>query len=223
MHSSSASTAQVPSLRTVAAQVFTEAKRAFLQKASGFTFHVDQTDDALFAVAVMDRTALFNQLVTDYHAPLYRFAQSLCRRQGMAEDLVQQTYLQWAKKGHQLIDSGKAKTWLFTTLYREWLGIARKEQRFQVVEFDAEIHGEADLPEDDPPAVSPAQLQAALDEMDVTYRAPLVLFYLKELSYREISETLDVPIGTVMSRLSRAKDALRKVLKRTTIVSIQEK
>jgi RNA polymerase sigma-70 factor (ECF subfamily) len=60
--------------------------------------------------------------------------------------------------------------------------------------------------------VDAATLQHALDQLEENYRAPLVLFYLRELSYRDIAETLGIPIGTVMSRLSRAKDALKKLL-----------
>jgi RNA polymerase sigma factor (sigma-70 family) len=177
-------------------------------------FAVDRRRDAAFATSPMEAAPDFNQLVADYYAPLFRFAQSLCRRQGLAEDLVQQTYLQWAKKGHSLKDMSKAKTWLFTTLYREWLGIAKKEQRFEVVEFEPEIHGSEVEEEPEPLPVNASQLQAALEELEVNQRAPLVLFYLKELSYREISETLGVPIGTVMSRLSRAKNSLRAIINR---------
>lgn len=174
-------------------------------------FAVDQRADAPSHERRTTVTPDFSQLITDHYAGLYRFAQSMCRRQGMAEDLVQQTFLQWARQGHMLRDTSKAKTWLYTTIYREWLAIARKEQKHSEIEFEPEIHGGVDEPQDEP-EVDSQTLRAALDQLDENHRAPLVLFYLRELSYKEIAETLGTPIGTVMSRLSRAKDALRKLL-----------
>ncbi len=175
---------------------------------------VDHPCGHLFVEAVIEDRSDFQQLVDEYYVGLYRFAQSLCRRQGMAEDLVQQTYLQWARKGSALRDLTKVKSWLYTTLYREWLAIARKEKRFEAVEFDPEMHALEEEEIKEEPRVDSQQLQKALAELDDSYRTPLVMFYLKELSYREIAEVLQVPIGTVMSRLSRAKDALRRVLTR---------
>ena len=69
--------------------------------------------------------------------PLYRFALSLSRRESDAADLTQQTFLLWAKKGHQLRDPGKVKTWLFTSLYREFLGRKRQQDRFVESESSA--------------------------------------------------------------------------------------
>lgn len=156
----------------------------------------------------------FEEIVDAHYMGLYRFALSLCKQEATAQDLVQQTFLQWAKKGHELRDASKVKTWLFTTIYREFLNAARREKKFEQVAFDAEIHG-GTLDEDGepPPRVDGVTLQLALDRLDPNYRAPLVLFYLKELSYRDIAEALSLPIGTVMSRLSRAKDALRRILR----------
>lgn len=156
----------------------------------------------------------FQQIVDAHYPGLHRFALSMCRREDVAEDLVQQTFLQWARKGHTLRDGGKVKTWLFTTLYREWLGQARREARHPEIEFEPDLHG-VDGPEEDTPEphVDSATLHAALERLDPGHRAPLVLFYLKELSYREIADTLGLPIGTVMSRLSRAKDSLRSILR----------
>jgi RNA polymerase sigma-70 factor (ECF subfamily) len=59
-----------------------------------------------------------------YYEPLYQFAFSLARDEADACDLTQQTFCIWAAKGHQLRDASKVKTWLFTTLHREFLGIA---------------------------------------------------------------------------------------------------
>jgi RNA polymerase sigma-70 factor (ECF subfamily) len=164
---------------------------------------------------MMDSPPNFEQIVEDHYQGLYRFALSMCRSESTAQDLVQQTFLQWAKKGHTLREASKVKTWLFTTIYREWLGIARKQKKHEEIEFEPELHG---APQDDDPGEEPRfdalMLNSALEQLDPAYRAPLVLFYMKELSYRDIAETLGVPVGTVMSRLSRAKDKLRAILHR---------
>jgi RNA polymerase sigma factor (sigma-70 family) len=164
---------------------------------------------------VTDSVPSFEQIVDAHYQGLYRFAMSMCRREATAQDLVQQTFLQWAKKGHTLRDASKVKTWLFTTIYREWLGVARREKKYEEVEFEPDQHGATQHHDDgEDPRVDSVTLQTALEELEPNYRAPLVLFYLKELSYRDIAETLGVPIGTVMSRLSRAKDSLRTILRR---------
>src|ERR1044071_1030074 len=78
----------------------------------------------------------FEQMVEVYYMPLYRFALSLSREPCDAADLTQQTFLLWAAKGHQLREQSKVKTWLFTTLYREFLRCARK--RDQQLDCDRE-------------------------------------------------------------------------------------
>jgi RNA polymerase sigma factor (sigma-70 family) len=163
---------------------------------------------------VTDSVPSFEQIVDAHYQSLYRFALSMCRRDAMAQDMVQQTFLQWAKKGHTLRDASKVKSWLYTTIYREWLATARHEKKFEEVEFEPDLHGTShDHDDDESPRVDSATLHQALAQLDANFRAPLVLFYLKELSYREIAETLGIPIGTVMSRLSRAKDNLRMILR----------
>lgn len=154
----------------------------------------------------------FEQLVDDHYQGLYRFALSLSQRTSEAEDLTQQTFMRWAEKGHQLRERNKAKTWLFTTLYREFLGGQRRMVRFPHTELEESAH---ELPSIEPDTVQKMDgkaVVAALGELDENYKAPLTLFYLQEHSYQEIAEILDVPIGTVMSRLSRGKDQLRAKL-----------
>lgn len=155
----------------------------------------------------------FERIVDAHYMSLYRFAMSMCKREAMAKDLVQQTFLLWAKKGHSIRDTTKVKTWLFTTIYREYLGIVRREKRHRHVEFHPDLHGVTQCGDDPmPPRVGDATFQLALDQLAPNYRAAIVLFYIRELSYKQISVMLNIPIGTVMSRISRGKTALRLIL-----------
>jgi RNA polymerase sigma-70 factor (ECF subfamily) len=151
----------------------------------------------------------FQQLVDAYYEPLYRFALSLARNETDAADLVQQTYSQWARKGHQLRDPNLAKTWLFTTLRREFLGTLRKSARYS---DEPPAEGEASLDPDQAESLDAAEVMECLQKLPLEYREPLVLFYLRDVSYSEIAEILEVPVGTVMSRLSRGKTRLRAML-----------
>jgi RNA polymerase sigma factor (sigma-70 family) len=153
----------------------------------------------------------FQQLVDHHYAPLYRFALALSRSEADAADLTQQTFFLWASKGGQLRDRSKAKSWLFTTLYREFLSRRRHEIRFPNVELDDAGEDEISiLPNVN--ALERVSILRALQEVDEPFRAPLTLFYLEQFSYREIADMLEVPIGTVMSRLSRGKTLLRQRL-----------
>ena len=154
----------------------------------------------------------FESLVEQYYRGLYQFALSLAGAEAEASDLTQQTFLVWAKKGHQLRDASKAKTWLFTTLHREFLKTRRRQSRFP--------HQELDTAENEIPPVTPTmvneldadEVMTALQRVNELYQAPVALFYIEELSYKEIAEVLDVPIGTVQSRIARGKSELRQLV-----------
>jgi RNA polymerase sigma-70 factor (ECF subfamily) len=152
----------------------------------------------------------FSQLVDRYYPSLYRFALSLARSEADACDLAQQTFYVWAKKGHALREAAKAKSWLFTTLYREFLRGRRRGERMTALDTVPESELEDVVLESETVAsMDGAVVMAALQEVDEIFRGPLTLFYLEDLSYQEIAGALDVPVGTVMSRLSRGKAQLR--------------
>jgi RNA polymerase sigma-70 factor (ECF subfamily) len=153
----------------------------------------------------------FQQLVDRQYAPLFRFALSLSKSEADAADLTQQTFFLWASKGDQLRDRSKAKSWLFTTLYHEFLGRCRHEVQFPKVGLDDAREDEMSiLPNLN--ALDGMSIMKALQEVDEPFRAALMLFYLEQFSYQEIADVLGVPIGTVMSRLSRGKAQLRQRL-----------
>lgn len=156
----------------------------------------------------------FEELVDAHYQPLYRFAYSLAKNPDGASDLVQQTFCIWAEKGHQLKDRSKAKSWLFTTLFREHLGQSRRQSRYSDSDIE-EIEYQLPVHEDGTDRKLDAQSAVKmLGEMDEVFRAPLTLFYLQQHSYKEIAEILDVPIGTIMSRISRGKSQLRKKMQK---------
>jgi RNA polymerase sigma-70 factor (ECF subfamily) len=153
----------------------------------------------------------FETVVSGFYEPLYRFAISLTHSEADACDLAQQTFYMWATKGHQLRDASKVKSWLFTALYRAFLESRRHLARFP--------HSELTETDPDLPVILPEaarQLDAmqaveALNRVDEVYRAPVALFYLEDCSYQEIADILQVPIGTVKSRMARGLGQLRLV------------
>ena len=157
----------------------------------------------------------FEQLVNRYYRDLYRFGFSLTGNEADACDLAQETFYVWANKRHQLRNPAKVKAWLFTTLHRQFLQTRRHETRFKDEPID-EATGE--LPAtvaDCMNRIDARTLLTFLGQLDETHRAPLVLYYLEDLSYNEIAEALEIPLGTVQSRIARAKIKLLQLLNET--------
>lgn len=153
------------------------------------------------------------ELVDLYHGALYRFALGLSGSEHSAADLTQETYFLWATKGHQLRDVTRVRAWLFTTLHREFLAQNRRERRFPQEDLDS---AEGSLPVVEPAMVDAmdcAVVMESLNRVELNYRAPLLLFYLEDMAYRDIAVALELPIGTVMSRISRGKAQLRVLLR----------
>jgi len=157
----------------------------------------------------------FENLVDLHYAGLYRFALSLTRDESEAGDLTQQTFYIWAAKGHQLQDRTKVKSWLYTTLHREFLGAQRRQSRFPHYEL-TEVSD--DLPHIDATLVDQLDSQALLAcmaRMEPIFRTPVALFYLEDYSYKDIASILDIPLGTVKSRIARGLGQLQQLISKT--------
>ncbi len=157
------------------------------------------------------RTKKVEQLVAAFYQPLYRYAYRLSGSPQEAEDLTQEAFCQAQLKLGQLRDETRAKAWLFSILRNTYLHRVRASKLEQRVPLDA-VGEIPDRPTEPLPEIDPAELQRALGELPETFRTPVVLYYFEEFSYREIAEQMAVPLGTVMSRLARAKGFLRQRL-----------
>jgi len=154
----------------------------------------------------------FEEVVSQYYESLYKFAMSLTGGEADACDLTQQTFYVWATKGQQLRDRSKVKSWLFTTLYREFLRGRRKAVRFQHVELGDDHEEELAISPEIVNQLDAAQVVEYLGQMPEVYRAAISLFYLEQHSYKEIAEILEIPLGTVRSRISRGLTLLHELI-----------
>ena len=155
--------------------------------------------------------AWLEKVILSYYRQLYRYALTLTGHESDAADLTQQTAVKFARKWEDIREDEAIKSWLYTTLYREFLLLRRKTRPTVELEehlLSTEDHGASpqELRVDSRTAVE------TISKMDEPHRSVLSLFYVEDLSYREIASILGIPPGTVMSRLSRAKDALRHIL-----------
>ncbi|MDY3556933.1 sigma-70 family RNA polymerase sigma factor [Gemmata sp. JC717] len=152
-----------------------------------------------------------HQLIDAHYEALYRYAYRLSGSSSDAEDLTQETFGKALARLPQLRELDRARAWLFRILRNLYLHKVRDQKRHRVVPLDAV----GDLPgrsSDEMPEIDPAKLQQALNDLDETFRTPIILFYFEDFSYRDIADQMELPIGTVMSRLARGKAYLRSRL-----------
>jgi RNA polymerase sigma-70 factor (ECF subfamily) len=149
-----------------------------------------------------------------YIDSLYGTALRLTRRPADAEDLVQDTYLKAFRASAQFQRGSNLKAWLFTILHNTFRNMRRHDGR-NPVDVDSEAVEQAARPANEHTpeqlltrATLDADLQAALDGLPEGFRQAVWLRDVEELSYSEIAGVLGVPIGTVMSRISRGRRSL---------------
>jgi RNA polymerase sigma-70 factor, ECF subfamily len=154
------------------------------------------------------------RLVAEHYQAIYRYAYRLSGSATEAEDLTQQAYLIASRNLGQLRNLDKARNWLFTILRNHFFRDRQNAQRIAFVDAPVNLDH---LPEEIPrmAEIEPEKLQRAFSDLPDAFREILGMFYFEELSYKEIAEQLSLPIGTVMSRLARAKADLRARLLET--------
>ena len=143
------------------------------------------------------------------------YAYRLSGKASDADDLTQQTFLIAQQKIEQLRDEGKARAWLFRVLRNRFIRTLEKKRPVTAADSEIEI---GEVPEDTTfEQFDSEMLQLAINDLPEDYKLVVLMYYFDELSYKEIAAEMDVPIGTVMSRLARAKTALRNKLSQTSV------
>ncbi|MFO0816081.1 MAG: RNA polymerase sigma factor [Gemmatales bacterium] len=151
----------------------------------------------------------WDELVPLHYAALFRYAYRLTGSRSDAEDLTQEAFCSAQAKQSQLREPERVKSWLFSILHNAFLLQQRRRRQARFHSWDEWVEQDITMAEAAELPVEVEQLQAALMEIPDTFRAVLVLYYFEEFSYQEIADQLKIPLGTVMSRLARAKRFLK--------------
>jgi RNA polymerase sigma-70 factor (ECF subfamily) len=184
------------------------------------------TDPIRFIGRPKHQREVFWDLAQDQTGFLYNVAFKYTGNHYDAEDLVQETLYTGYHKFRQLRDKQKFKSWMFTILRNHFLKSQRNKEPLRTDEFENGIDylsqlESVSLPQDGASVYERKEdaetIQLILDKLPEKYKAIIILYYMEDSSYQEISELLSVPIGTVMSRLSRAKQTMKKALLRSRI------
>jgi RNA polymerase sigma-70 factor, ECF subfamily len=166
----------------------------------------------------------FEKYISPHISMLYRSAIRMCGNPNDAQDLVQETLFSALKNFHQLIDPAKSKSWMFSILRNLFLKDIEKTKKRAEIEFDSVCDKLSDRqhPEGDfLRAEVRSNIQVVLNTLEERLRVVLVKFYFDGLSYKEISELLNIPIGTVMSRIARAKVYLKREILRSESLNLE--
>jgi RNA polymerase sigma-70 factor (ECF subfamily) len=163
--------------------------------------------------------------VIEYMDSLYGYAMVLTRNRSEAEDLVQETYLRAIGAMRRLRAGSNVKSWLLVILRNIWLNqLRRRRTTPMVVEIDETTANVVVETSKGPHALYVSkreceQVREAIQHLPVDFREVILLREYEELSYQEIASVLGCPIGTVMSRLARARSKLRPLLSVTLQIS----
>jgi RNA polymerase sigma-70 factor, ECF subfamily len=163
-----------------------------------------------------NRTKLYEFMVRTCSNDLYRYAYRLCGRHDTAQDLVQETFSEAWKSLDSLREESKARSWLYSILRYRNAHLHRERKRNR--EYDHDPLEFNDVPDNAggrdalEELADIDSLQKALDRLDGRFKEPFLMVFLEGLTCAEAAEQLGVPLGTVLSRIHRARAALREYI-----------
>jgi RNA polymerase sigma factor (sigma-70 family) len=169
-------------------------------------------DDELLAIRCqLGEPAAFEDLIARWHAPLWSFVRRLVGNDDAAREIVQDAWVRVIRGIPQLREGSKLRAWLFGIARRTVMDRLRQEYaRSLIVDVDVDdLAANASSLED---AENLDELERALIDLPIVEREVLTLFYLQKLSLNEVADALKVPVGTIKSRLFRAKRLLRQAM-----------
>ncbi|MEM5814167.1 MAG: RNA polymerase sigma factor [Candidatus Aenigmatarchaeota archaeon] len=179
----------------------------------------NQATDAELVRQTLQEPAIFSQIFNRYYSPLTRYIKRLgCYNNDDVQDILQETFISAYINLKDYDDNLKFSSWIYRIAHNKTISFFRKEKiRPRVAKTEGEILF-MEMVADDVDPVSDIdkkdlqkKVRRALEKLDVKYRAPLILKFLEEKSYSEISDILRLPIGTVGTLINRGKQKFKDI------------
>lgn len=170
------------------------------------------TDEEIVEIVRSKNPEAYSEIVSRYQQKLTRYAAYLTRDTNLADDVVQCAFLKAYENLNGFNIERKFSSWIYRIVHNEALNKIKREQRLLNIEgfeeiFESKTKIEKDFEKEEAKEI----LKQNLDKLNIKYKEPLVLFYLEDKNYEEISDILQLPLGTVGTRINRAKIKLREI------------
>src|SRR3989339_1305271 len=170
-----------------------------------------KTDEEIVEIVRADNKELYALLVKRYQTKLMRYAEYLIGDHEKASDAVQQSLIKAYVNLNGFDTKKKFSSWIYRIVHNEAMNLIDKHKKNIVLDDGIDFDSGIDVEDSYMKEEIAAHTRECLENMDLIYREPLSLFYLEDKSYEEIGDILRLPMGTVATRINRAKNILKKI------------
>jgi len=176
------------------------------------------SDEKVVEITRTKEKEAYAEIIKRYQAKLMRYAKYLINDEDKAADVVQESFIKAYINLNSFNTKLKFSSWIYRIVHNQAINLINKHKKekplFENIDFDSGINIEEDYSREE----TREMIKACLDEMPIIYKGPLSLFYLEEKSYTEISDILRIPIGTVGTRINRAKLIMKQICQKKQII-----
>ncbi len=182
------------------------------------------SDEEVVEITRTKNKEAYSEIIKRYQGKLMRYAKYLVNDNERASDVVQDAFIKAYINLNSFDTKRKFSSWIYRIVHNEAVNLINKYKKekplFENIDFDSGINIEEEYTQNEVRKM----VKNCLEEMSLLYREPLSLYYLEEKSYKEISDILRIPIGTVGTRINRAKLIMRQICQRKKItLKLEEK
>ncbi|HPA25427.1 MAG TPA: RNA polymerase sigma factor [bacterium] len=172
---------------------------------------VQLSDEQLVEYIAKEDQELFSEIVLRYQKKLFRYANSLSKDSDKAADIVQNSFIKAFINLKSFKTEMKFSTWIYRIVHNEAINEIKKNKQHVEMPEGFDIRSEGGTEPDFDRQEMIQKVRSCLDKIPILYREPLSLYFLEEKSYNEIADILRLPLGTVGTRINRAKIFMKKI------------